>query len=53
MHKLVNTWRCWHICKGEVVGFDLDQFGGVQGENRGGAAQPAIPFAKKEILVEE
>jgi hypothetical protein len=20
MHKLVNTWWCWHICKGEEVG---------------------------------
>jgi hypothetical protein len=20
MHKVVNTWWCWHICKGEEVG---------------------------------
>jgi hypothetical protein len=20
VHKLVNTWWCWHICKGEEVG---------------------------------
>jgi hypothetical protein len=22
---VVYTWWCWHICKGEVVGVDLDQ----------------------------
>ena len=26
MHKMVNTYWCWHICKG-VVGGDLDEFG--------------------------
>ena len=25
MHIVVYTWRCWHICKGEVVGVDVDQ----------------------------
>ena len=25
MHKVVYTWWCWHICKGEGVGVDLDQ----------------------------
>jgi hypothetical protein len=27
MHKVVNTWWCWHICKGGVVGVVLDQVG--------------------------
>ena len=27
MHKMVITWWCWHICKGEVVGVNLDQLG--------------------------
>ena len=25
MHMVVYTWWCWHICKGEVVGVELDQ----------------------------
>jgi hypothetical protein len=25
MHKVLNTWWCWHICKGGVVGVDLNQ----------------------------
>jgi hypothetical protein len=29
MHKMLYTWWCWHICKGEVVGVDLDQLGEV------------------------
>ena len=24
---MVYTWWCWHICKGEVVGVELDQLG--------------------------
>jgi hypothetical protein len=24
-HKVLYTWWCWHICKGEVVGVELDQ----------------------------
>jgi hypothetical protein len=27
MHMVAYTWRCWHICKGEVVGIELDQLG--------------------------
>ena len=27
MHKMVITWWCWHICKGEVVGVETDQVG--------------------------
>jgi hypothetical protein len=26
MHKMVNNWWCWHICKGEV-GVEMDQVG--------------------------
>jgi hypothetical protein len=27
LHLMVYTWWCWHICKGEVVGVELDQLG--------------------------
>ena len=27
MHMVLFTWCCWHICKGEVVGVDVDQLG--------------------------
>ena len=27
MHIVVYTWWCWHICKGEVIGVDVDQLG--------------------------
>ena len=27
MHMVVYTWWCWHICKGEGVGVDVDQLG--------------------------
>ena len=27
IHMVVYTWWCWHICKGEVVGVELDQLG--------------------------
>ena len=27
MHKMVNTWWCWHICKGEVAGVETDHVG--------------------------
>jgi hypothetical protein len=27
IHMVVYTWWCWHICKGEEVGIDLDQLG--------------------------
>ena len=25
MHMVLFTWWCWHICKGERVGVDVDQ----------------------------
>jgi len=25
MHMVLFTWLCWHICKGERVGVDVDQ----------------------------
>jgi hypothetical protein len=25
LHIMLYNWWCWHICKGEVVGGDLDQ----------------------------
>ena len=27
MHMMFFTWCCWHICKGEGVGVDVDQLG--------------------------
>ena len=27
MYMVVYTWWCWHICKGEGVGVDVDQLG--------------------------
>ena len=27
MHRMLFTWYCWHICKGESVGVDVDQLG--------------------------
>ena len=27
MHTVLLTWCCWHICKGEGVGVDVDQLG--------------------------
>ena len=29
IHMVVYTWWCWHICKGEEVGVDVDQLGDV------------------------
>ena len=25
MHMVVYTWWCWHICKGEGVGVEMNQ----------------------------
>ena len=27
IHMMVYTWWCWHICKGDEVGVDVDQLG--------------------------
>ena len=27
IHMVLFTWYCWHICKGEGVGVDVDQLG--------------------------
>ena len=27
MHMVLFTWWCWHICKGEGVGVDVNQLG--------------------------
>ena len=27
IHTVVYTWWCWHICKGDEVGVDVDQLG--------------------------
>ena len=27
IHMVVYTWWCWHICKGDEVGVDVDQLG--------------------------
>ena len=26
MHMVLFTWWCWHMCKGERVGVDVDQY---------------------------
>jgi hypothetical protein len=43
VHKLVNTWWCWHICKGEEVGEEEEAKLG-SGCCLGGTATPrAVP----------
>ena len=40
MHIVVYTLSCWHICKGEEVGVDVDQLGDrteARGQNSTGA----------------
>ena len=27
IHMVVHTWWCWHICKEDEVGVDVDQLG--------------------------
>ena len=27
VYKVLYTWWCWHICKGDEVGVDMDQLG--------------------------
>jgi hypothetical protein len=27
IHIVVYTWWCWHICKGEEVGVEMDELG--------------------------
>ena len=27
LHIVVYTWWCWHICKGEEVGVEMNQLG--------------------------
>ena len=47
MHKMVNTWWCWHICKGRVVGVDLDQLGEVVEEKEKKSASLSYPKVEK------
>ena len=32
MHMVLFTWWCWHICKGERVGVDVDQLEGKRND---------------------
>ena len=41
MHKMVNTWWCWHICKGGVGG-DLDQVGEEKEMKRASLGCPGV-----------
>ena len=34
MHMVLFTWWCWHICKGEGVGVDVDQLVGKINDGR-------------------
>ena len=34
IHMVVYTWWCWHICKGDVVGVEIDQLGDEKEELR-------------------
>ena len=34
MHIVLFTWWCWHICKGEGVGVDVDQLVGKRSDRR-------------------
>ena len=34
MHMVLFTWWCWHICKGEGVGVDVDQLVGKRNDRR-------------------
>ena len=34
MHMMLFTWWCWHICKGEGVGVDVDQLVGKRNDGR-------------------
>ena len=47
MHKMVNTWWCWYICKGGVVGVDLDQLGEVGEEKEKKRASLGCPRVDK------
>ena len=40
MHMVLLTWWCWHICKGERVGVDVDQLG--EKELTGGRSGPVV-----------
>ena len=44
IHMVVYTWWCWHICKGEEVGVDVDQLGeGTEARVR----TPPAPYIEK------
>jgi hypothetical protein len=47
MHIMVYTWWCQHICKGEVVGVDLDLLGEVGEEKEKKRASLGCPRVKK------
>ena len=42
MHKMVITWWCWHICKGEVEEADLDQVGEEKEKKRPSLGCPRV-----------
>jgi hypothetical protein len=39
---MVNTWWCWHICKGEVVGIVLDKVGEEKVKKRASLGCPRV-----------
>ena len=44
VYKVVNTWWCWHIYKGEEVGVDVDQLG----EETPSAECPPIEYGQSD-----
>ena len=48
MHKMVNTWRCWHICKWDIVGVETDQVGEKKEKKRVSYGCPGVNKANMQ-----
>ena len=42
MHKMVITWWCWHICKGQFVSVETDQIGEEKEKKRTSYGCPGV-----------
>jgi hypothetical protein len=42
MHMMLYTWWCWHICKGKIVGVDLDKLGEEKEKKRVSLGCPRV-----------
>ena len=47
MHMVLFTWCCWHICKGEGLGVDVDQL--VRKRNDGRTVCQYNSFLSREV----